>query len=132
MWAKWSAIILFIPRPLKMVRYPAVSLIPPKARESALRKRTMPRQVRMGLRPQVMSRKHLRVKISRSTLTPRTPSLVLVSSLVSIRTLTQSPTAWQKQCKDSPKEDSPKKDSSRSLSSEEEPPTNEVLQDRAR
>ena len=96
MWAMWSAIILFIPRPLKMVRCPAVSLIPPKARESALRKRTMPRQVRVGLRPQVMSRKHLRVKISRSTLTPRTPSLVLVSSLVSIRTLTQSPTPGRK------------------------------------
>ena len=41
-------------------------------------------------------------------------------------------TAWQKQCKDSPKEDSPKKDSSRSSSSEEEPPTNEALQDGAR
>ena len=41
-------------------------------------------------------------------------------------------TAWQKQRKDSPKEDSPKKDSSGSLSSEEEPPTDEALHDGAR
>ena len=41
-------------------------------------------------------------------------------------------TAWQKQCKDSPKEDSPKKDSSGSSSSEEEPPTYEALRDGAR
>ena len=41
-------------------------------------------------------------------------------------------TTWQKQCKDSPTEDSPKKDSSGSSSSEQEPLTNEALQDGAR
>ena len=41
-------------------------------------------------------------------------------------------TARQKQCKDSPKEDIPRKDSSGSSSSEEELPTDEALQDRAR
>ena len=41
-------------------------------------------------------------------------------------------TARQRQHKDSPKEDSPKKDSSGSSSSEEEPPTDEVLCDKAR
>ena len=41
-------------------------------------------------------------------------------------------TAWQRQHKDSPKEDSPRKDSSGLLSSEEEPPTNEVLHNEAR
>ena len=41
-------------------------------------------------------------------------------------------TAQRKQHKDSPKEDSPKKDSSGSLSSEQEPPTDEALQDGAR
>ena len=90
LWAQRLAIIPFIPKPLKTVRCRAVSLIPPKARELALRKRTTPRQVRVGLRPQVMSRRHPRVKTSRSTHTPRTPSPVLVSSLVSMRTLIQS------------------------------------------
>ena len=41
-------------------------------------------------------------------------------------------TTWKRQHKDSLKEDSPKKDSSESSSSEEEPPTNEVLCDKAR
>ena len=41
-------------------------------------------------------------------------------------------TAWQRQHQDSPKEDSPKKDSSWSSSSEEEPPNNEVLCNKAR
>ena len=41
-------------------------------------------------------------------------------------------TAWQRQCKESPKEDSPKKDSSKSSSSEKEPPTDKVLHDEAR
>ena len=79
-----------------MVRCQAVSLIPPKAREPALRKRTMPRQVRAGSRPQVMSRRHPMVKISRSTFTPRTPSPVLFSSSASMRTPTLSPTPGRK------------------------------------
>ena len=41
-------------------------------------------------------------------------------------------TAWQKQCKNSPKEDIPRKNSSRPSSSEEELPTNEALLDGAR
>ena len=94
--AQWLAVILFIPKPLKMVRCRAASLIRPKARESALRKRTMPRQVRAGSRPQAMRRRHLRVKISRSALTSRTPSLVLVSSAVSTRTPSQSLTLGRK------------------------------------
>ena len=61
-----------------------------------LRKRTMPRQVRVGSRPQVTSRRHLMVKISRSTFTPRTLSPVLVSSSVSMRTLTPSLTLGRK------------------------------------
>ena len=65
--AQWLAVIPFIPKPPEMVRCRAASLIPPKARESVLRKRTT-------LRPRAMSRKHPRVKISRSTHTPRTPS----------------------------------------------------------
>ena len=92
LWAQWSAIILFIPKPPKMVRCQAASLIPPKVRELALRKRTTPRQVRVELRPQAMSRRHWMVKISRSAFTPRTPSLVLVSSSASTRTPTLSPT----------------------------------------
>ena len=136
-WAQQPAIIPFIPKPPKMAMFRAASLIPPKVRKSMLRKRTMLRQVRVRSRPQVMSRRHPRVKISRSAHTPRTLSPVLVSSSASTRTPTQSPTLgrksrWQKQCKDSPKEDSPKKDSSGSLSSEEELPTDEVLQDEAR
>ena len=51
---------------------------------------------RVRSRPQVMSRRCLRVKMSRSTHTPRTPSLVLVSSLGSTRTLTQSLTLGKK------------------------------------
>ena len=43
-----------------------------------------------------MNRKHLRVKTSRSTHTPRTPTPVLVSSLVSMRTPTPSPTLGRK------------------------------------
>ena len=39
---------------------------------------------------------------------------------------------WQKRCPESSKEDSPLKDSSGSLSSEEEPPTNEALHNEAR
>ena len=65
-------------------------------RESALRKRTMPKRVRVGSRPQVMSSRHPIVKISRSALTPRTPSLVLVSSSVSMGTLTLSLTPERK------------------------------------
>ena len=79
-----------------MVRCRAVSLIPPKAKESALRKRTKLRQVRAGSRPQAVSRRHLMVKISRSTFTPRTPSPVLVSSSASTKTLTPSPTLGRK------------------------------------
>ena len=90
LWAQQPAIIPFIPKPPKTVRCQAVSLIPPKAREMALR------QARVGSRPQVMSRRHPKVKTSRSTLTPRTPSLVLVSSSVSTRTPTPSPTPGRK------------------------------------
>ena len=74
----------------------STSLIPPKVRETALRKRTMLRLARAGLRPQVMSRRHPMVKTSRSTLTPRTPSPVLVTSLVSTRTPTLSPNLGRK------------------------------------
>ena len=41
-------------------------------------------------------------------------------------------TTWKRQHKDNPKEDSPKKGSSESSSSQEEPPTNEVLCNKAR
>ena len=94
--AQWPAVIPFIPKPPEMVRCCAVSLIPPKARESVLRKRAMPRQVRVRSRPQAMSRRHPRVKISRSAHTPRTPSPVLVSSSASTRTPIQSPTPGRK------------------------------------
>ena len=73
-----------------------MSLIPPKARESVLRKRTTLRQVRVGLRPQVMSRRHPMLEISRSAFTPRTPSPVLVSSSVNMRTPTPSLTLGRK------------------------------------
>ena len=79
-----------------MVRCRAASLIPPKTKESALRKRTTLKQVRAGSTPQAMSRRHPLVKISRITLTPRTPTLVLVSSLASTRTPTPSPTLERK------------------------------------
>ena len=74
----------------------AASLISPKVRKSVLRKGTMPRQVRARSRPQVTNRRHVRVKISRSAHTPRTPSPVLVSSSASMRTPTQSPTLGRK------------------------------------
>ena len=88
--SSWLAIISFIPKPPKVARCQAMSLIPPRAREMVLRKRTMPRQARVGSRLQVMSRRHPMVKTSRITLTPRTPSPVLVSYLASMRTLTPS------------------------------------------
>ena len=94
--AQQPAIIPFIPKPPKMVRCQTASLIPPKMRESVLRKRTMPRKVRAGSRPQVTSRRLLMVKISRSALTSRTPSLELVSYLASTRTPTPSPTLERK------------------------------------
>ena len=94
--AQQLASIPFIPMLLKVARCRAVSLIPPKMREMALRKRTMLRKVREGSRPQVMSRRRPMVKIGRSALTPRTPSLVLVSSLVNTRTLTPSQTPERK------------------------------------
>ena len=125
----------FIPKPPKMATSLVVSLLPPKVREMAVKKRTMPKQVGARPRPQAMTRKRLRVKTSRSAHTPRTPSPVLVSSLASTRTLTPESnsgekvqTTWQRQHKDSPKEDSPKKDSSKSSSSEEELPANEARQ----
>ena len=93
LWAQWLAII---PKPLKMARCQAASLIPPKAKETVLRKRAMLRQARVGSRPQVMSRRHPMVKTSRIALAPRTPSLVLVSSLVSTRTMTLSLTPERK------------------------------------
>ena len=80
----------------KMVRCQAASLIPPKMRKTALKKRTMPRKVRVRSRPQVMSRRHLMVKIGGSTLTPRTPSPVLVSSSEKMRTPTPSQTPVRK------------------------------------
>ena len=75
-----------------------MSLIPSpsKMRKTALKKRTMPRKARAGSRPQVMSRRHLMVKIGRSTLTPRTPSPVLVSSSANMRTPTPSQTPVRK------------------------------------
>ena len=82
----------FIPKLPKMAMSLAASLLPPKVREVAVEKRTMPKQTRARLRPQAMNRKHLRVKTSRSAHTPRTPSPVLVSSLASMRTSTPSPT----------------------------------------
>ena len=96
LWAQQLAVIPFIPMLPKMVRCQVASLIPPKMREMTLRKRTMPRKTRMELRPQVMGRRHLMVKISRSTLIPRTPSPVLVSSLANMRTLTLSQTPERK------------------------------------
>ena len=68
----------------------------PGSKKEALRKRTTLRWVRVRSRPQAMNRRHPKVKISRSTHTPRTPSPVLVSSLMSIRTLTQSLTLGRK------------------------------------
>ena len=63
-----------------------VSLLPPKVREAAVKKRTMPKWTRVRLRPQMMNRKHPKVKTSRSAHTARTPLPVLVSSLASTRT----------------------------------------------
>ena len=94
--AQWLVIIPFIPMLLETARCQAVSLIPPKTREMALKKRTMPRKTRVGSRPQVMGRRHPMVKISRSALIPRTPSLVLVSSSANTRTLTPSQTLEKK------------------------------------
>ena len=130
--AQQSAIIPFIPKPTKMARCRAAFLIPPKARELALRKRTIPRQVRAGSRPQATSRRHPMVKISRSAFTPRTPSPVLAlwrapGHRPRVQLQGESPDSMAKQHKDSPK-----KDSSRSSSSEEELPTNKALQDGAR
>ena len=88
---------LWTPRwPPKTVRCQAVSIIPPKVKESALRNRTMPRKVRVGSRPQAMSRRLPMVKISRSALTPRTPSPGLVSYLASTRTPMPSLTLGRK------------------------------------
>ena len=94
--ALWEVTTPFIPKLPKMVMSQAASLIPPKAREAALKKRTMPKQVRVRSRPQATNRKHPGVKTSRSAHTPRTPSPVLVSSLVSTRTPTPSPTLGRK------------------------------------
>ena len=94
--AQWPAIILFISILLRMVWCQAASLIHPKMRETALKKRTMLRKTRTGLRPPVMGRRHLMVKLSRSALIPRTPSLVLVSPLANMRTLTPSQTQERK------------------------------------
>ena len=97
------------------------------------------RKVRAGSRPQVMSRRLLMVKISRSALTPRTPSPGLVSYSVSMRTPTLSLTLERKSRQHGegsastvPRRTAPQKNSSRSSSSEEELPTDEVLQDGAR
>ena len=76
----------------KMTRCQAASLIPPRMREMVLKKR----KVRVGSRPQVMSRRHPMVKIGMSALTPRTPSPVSVSSLANTRTLTLSQTLERK------------------------------------
>ena len=88
--ALWMVTIPSIPEPPKMATSLAASLIPPKVRKAVLKKRTMLKQARVRSRPQAMNRKHLRVKTSRSTHTPRTPPSVLVSSLASMRTLTLS------------------------------------------
>ena len=87
---------LFIPKPLKAATSLAVSLILPMVREAVLKKRTMPKQVRVRSRPPVMNRRCPRVKTSRIIHTPRTPPPVLVSSLVSMRTPTLSPTLGSK------------------------------------
>ena len=79
-----------------MVMSLAVSLTPSKVRKAMLKKRTMLKWARVRLRPQAMNRKHPRVKTSRSAHTPRAPPLVLVSSLVSMRTPTLSPTLGRK------------------------------------
>ena len=50
----------------------------------------------MGSRPQVMGSRHPMVKIGRSTLIPRMPSPVLVSSSANMRTLTLSQTPERK------------------------------------
>ena len=80
----------------KMAMSLAVSLTPSKARKAALKKRATLKWARARLRPRAMNRKCQRVKTSRSTHTPRTPPLVLVSSLLSMRTLTQSLTLGKK------------------------------------
>ena len=54
------------------------------------------KETRVGLRPQVMGRRHLIVKNSRSTLIPRTPSLALVSLSMNMRTQTQNKTPERK------------------------------------
>ena len=134
----WVVTTPFIPKPPKMAMSLVVSLLPPKVREAVLKKRMTPKRVRVRLRPQVMNSNHPRVKTSRSTHTPRTPSPVLVSSGEHENTNPKSDsgekvqTTQQRQHKNSPKEDSPKKDSSELSSSEEEPPTDEVLCDEAR
>ena len=96
LWAQWVATTPFIPKPPKMAICLAVSPIPPKVREAALKKRTMLKWVRARSRPQGTNRRHPRVKISRNTHTPKTPSLVLVSPLASMRTLTQILTLGRK------------------------------------
>ena len=93
LWVQQPAVIPFISKPPKTGRCRAASLISPKARELVLRKRTMPRKVRAGSRPQATSR---RLLISRSAFTPRTPSPGLVSYSASTRTPTLSLTSGRK------------------------------------
>ena len=88
--AQWLAVSPFIPKPPNTAWCQAVSPIPLEVRETSLRKRTMPRQARVRSRPQAMSRRHPMVKTSRIALTPKTPSLVLISSSASTRLLTPS------------------------------------------
>ena len=94
--AQQLSITPFIPMLPKMVRCQTESLIPPKMREMVLKKKTMPKKTKTGSRPQVMGRRYLMVKTGRSTLIPRTPSPVLVSSSANMRTLTPSQTLGRK------------------------------------
>ena len=63
----------FIPKVLKMVTSLAGRLLPAKAREAAVKKRTTPKWTRVRQRPRAMNRRCPRVKTSRSAHTPRTP-----------------------------------------------------------
>ena len=133
LWAQWSAIILFIPKPPKMARCRAVSLIPPKAEEednaevgkSRIETSSDEQEASNGEDRQ----EHLHMQ----------DTLTSVNQLFGEHEDTDPEsnsgekvrTAREKQHKDSPKEDSPKKDSSGS-SSEEELPTDEALRDGAR
>ena len=122
LWGQWQAIIPFIPMLLKMVRCPAVSLNPPTMRETVWQKMAMPEKTRAGSRPLVTGR-WCQISQVFGVHEDTEPELDTGEKIRSI---------WQKQHPKSPKEDSPLKESSKSLSSEEEPPTDETLHNGAR